>query len=166
MTGKLIGYAEELFRGPSFNEQTRSLEQLGCWNIWGKPASAGLLNSRSELAKALIDLRPRDTLVVRTLLCLGRSTHQTASIFVEVQQSGAWVYSIDENIDTRTPRGRLFVRFMLIQNARKRKDLRDATMRGLEAARQRGRIGGRPTVLPTYKVDQAREMIEPTAWLK
>lgn len=153
--GKLIGYAQELVK-LSLVEQNRSLEQLGCWNIYNDVDWRNL----PQLDLALMDLRPGDTLVVRTMLCLGRSMDHKASILVEVQQSGAGFYAIDENIDTTTPRGRLFVRLMLIRNAQNRKMQRELTMLGLEAARQRGRIGGRPTVLPAYKVAQAREMIE------
>lgn len=155
MMGKLIGYARKLV-DPSLAEQNRSLKQLGCWNIYDEVNWKTL----PQLELALMDVRPGDTLVVKTILCLGRSLEHAASILVELQRQDVGFRALDEGIDTRTPRGRLFVRIMLIQNERKRKRLHEMTMLGLEAARQRGRIGGRPTVLPAYKVAQAREMIE------
>ncbi len=67
--------------------------------------------------------------------------------------------SVQEHIDTTTPGGRLVFHVFGALASFERELIQERTLAGLAAARERGRLGGRPTVLSPAKLKQARRMI-------
>ncbi len=67
--------------------------------------------------------------------------------------------SVQENIDTTTPGGRLVFHVFGALASFELELVRERTMAGLAAARARGRLGGRPSVMSAAKLKQARRMI-------
>ena len=68
--------------------------------------------------------------------------------------------SLSESIDTTTANGRLFFSIMGALAEFERDLIRERTHAGLAAARARGRVGGRPTVMNAKKIDKARKLYD------
>jgi DNA invertase Pin-like site-specific DNA recombinase len=67
--------------------------------------------------------------------------------------------SLTEAIDTGSPAGRLVYTILSGLAAMEVELLRERTRHGLEAARARGRVGGRPRVLDETKIAVARTLL-------
>lgn len=91
-------------------------------------------------------LRPGDTVVVWRLDRLGRSIRHLIDVMSEFEEQGVGFRSLTENIDATSP-GRLI--FHVFAALAERDLIRERTRAGLEAARARGRQGGRPSSLTT-----------------
>jgi len=158
---ELLGYARV-----STAEQTAALQQdalraAGCQRIWSDTAS-GTRTDRPQLAAVFDQLRVGDTLVVWRLDRLGRSLPHLIETIGELQARGVGFKSVQESIDTTTPGGRLVFHVFGALASFERELIQERTLAGLAAARERGRLGGRPTALSPAKLRQARKMIGET----
>jgi len=77
----------------------------------------------------------------------------------EANPGGVGFKSLQEAIDTTTPGGRLVFHIFASLAEFERDLIRERTRAGLDAARRRGRVGGRKTVLTPAKERQARRML-------
>ncbi|AGF73823.1 hypothetical protein A605_14257 (plasmid) [Corynebacterium halotolerans YIM 70093 = DSM 44683] len=68
--------------------------------------------------------------------------------------------SLQENIDTSSSEGRLVFHIFASLAEFERDLIRERTNAGLEAARARGRVGGRPPLLSGDKLRTARQLYE------
>jgi len=100
---------------------------------------------RPQLRAAVADLRPGDTLVVWKLDRLARSIRQLIETVEDLQVRGIELRSLTESIDTATGGGRLIVHLFGALAEFKRAVIHERTSAGLQAARERGRTGGRST---------------------
>ena len=89
-------------------------------------------------------LRPGDTFVVYKLDRLARSTKKLIEVADQLKELGVEFVSIKDSIDTSTPTGKLMFGMLAVLAEFERDIIRERTMAGLEAARARGRRGGRP----------------------
>src|SRR5207248_9590230 len=96
---------------------------------------------------ALASVQPGDTLVVWKLDRLGRSLQHLITTLGGLQERGIDFISLTEKIDTTTPGGKLIFHIMGALAEFERDLIRERTNAGLEAARARGRTGGRPKAL-------------------
>jgi DNA invertase Pin-like site-specific DNA recombinase len=78
----------------------------------------------------------------------------------DLDRRGIGFHSSTEAIDTTTPGGRLTYNLFASLAEFERSILRERTRAGLQAARQRGRLGGRPKSLTDEKADAARRLLE------
>ena len=67
---------------------------------------------------------------------------------------------LTQNIDTCTPEGRLFFHMTVAFDEFQRELIIENTRAGLEAARKRGRRGGRPRVMDEQKIRNAEAMLK------
>lgn len=77
----------------------------------------------------------------------------------ELRQRGIHLISITDGIDTRTASGRFFFNVMASMAEMERDLLRERTRAGLDAARKRGRLGGRRFTITPGQLDAARALI-------
>jgi DNA invertase Pin-like site-specific DNA recombinase len=92
-------------------------------------------------------LRKGDVLVVWRLDRLGRSLKHLIELMTELESQGIGFRSLMEAIDTTTPGGKLVFHIFGALAEFERNLIRERTRAGLDAARARGRKGGRPKAL-------------------
>lgn len=139
----LIGYARVSTAEQNLHLQKDALMAAGCTQIWEDTAS-GAKAARPGLEKAMERLREGDTLVVWKLDRLGRSLQHLIESVHALQKRGVAFKSLQDNIDTTTPGGKLLFHIMGSLAEFERDLIRERTNAGLAAARARGRKGGRP----------------------
>src|ERR687885_961848 len=153
----LIGYARVSIHDQTLNLQLDSLKQAGCEKIFTDHIS-GTKAERPGLHDALSHLRAGDTLVVWRLDCLGRSLRHLIDTITGLEAQGIGFRSLQENIDTTTSSGKLIFHIFGSLAEFERDLIRERTQAGLEAARTRGKVGGRPKALSQSKAELARRM--------
>jgi len=153
----LIGYARVSTVDQNAALQVDALKTAGCSRVFTDKAS-GTLASRPQLDRLLDHLRPGDVVVVWRLDRLGRSLKNLIALVEDLAERGVGFRSLSESIDTTTANGKLFFSIMGALAEFERELIRERTMAGLEAARARGRVGGRPPKMTPEKVKVAREM--------
>src|SRR5689334_2244377 len=139
----LIGYARVSTSEQNLGLQLDALKEAGCRRVFEETASGGA-KARPRLREALEFLRPGDTLVVWKLDRLARSLQQLIETIEELHKRGCGFRSLTEAIDTTTAGGRLIFHIFGALAEFERGIIRERTLAGLEAARARGRKGGRP----------------------
>lgn len=157
--GHLLGYARVSTGDQDAQLQLDALTAAGCYRIFTDTAS-GALESRPELDKLLDQIRPGDTLVVWRLDRLGRSIRHLINHMDALQQQGIEFKSLQENIDTNSSGGRLVFNIFASLAEFERDLIRERTNAGLQAARARGRTGGRPASLSPDKLRTAKRLYE------
>jgi DNA invertase Pin-like site-specific DNA recombinase len=156
----LIGYARV-----SKNEQNLDL-QLDAFKKAGVSEKhiftdkiTGTKAERKGLEQALTHLRKGDTFVVWRLDRLGRSLKHLIETVTALQQQNIAFKSITESIDTATATGQLVFHIFGALAEFERNLIKERTIAGLEAARTRGRKGGRPKLkTSSSKVSMAKKL--------
>jgi DNA invertase Pin-like site-specific DNA recombinase len=154
----LVGYARvsTLDQNPAL--QIAGLKAAGCERIFTEKAS-GAQRERPELQAALSYLRNGDTLVVWKLDRLARSIQQLLQTVDTLQTSGIELRSLTESIDTTTPSGRLVFHIFSALAEFERAVIRERTSAGLQAAKERGKKGGRPTQFGPKELAAAKALL-------
>lgn len=156
----LIGYARVSTNEQNLDLQRDALQQAGCAkkNIYTDKIT-GTKHVRKGLEQALTHLREGDTFVVWRLDRLGRSLTHLIETVTSLAEQGITFKSITENIDTSTATGQLVFHIFGALAEFERNLIKERTIAGLEAARARGRKGGRPKLDTTSaKVAMARKL--------
>lgn len=138
-----IGYARVSTADQNLHLQKDALKAAGCQEIWEDTVS-GAKVARPGLEKALQRLREGDTLVVWKLDRLGRSLKHLIESVHALEERGVGFRSLQDNIDTSSPGGKLLFHILGSLAEFERDLIRERTNAGLAAARARGRKGGRP----------------------
>jgi DNA invertase Pin-like site-specific DNA recombinase len=142
-----IGYQRVSTLDQNLVLQTDALTKDGCEKIFTDTIS-GSKTDRPGLAQALAYARPgEDTLVVWKLDRLGRSLPHLLEVIAMLDDRGIGFRSLTESLDTTTPGGRLLFHIMGALAQFERDLIKERTSAGLEAARSRGKKGGRPSKL-------------------
>ena len=155
--GHLHGYARISTSEQDPALQRDALVAAGCARVVTDVAS-GSRDDRPQLGALLEALLPGDTLVVWRLDRLGRSLRHLINTVTALDERGVGFRSLQESIDTTTPGGRLVFHLFGALAQFERELIRDRTLAGLEAARSRGRSGGRPPAMTPSKLRQAERM--------
>ncbi|AXE21948.1 resolvase (plasmid) [Runella rosea] len=138
----LIGYARVSTKDQNLELQWDALTKAGCEMIFQEKAS-GIKADRPELEKMMSQLRKGDVICIYKLDRLGRSLKNLLELVAEFEKRGVGLRSLTDSIDTTTPQGRLVLNIFASLAEFERDLIRERTKAGLEAARARGRKGGR-----------------------
>lgn len=154
-----IGYARVSTSDQETHLQTDALVAAGCQRTFEDHAS-GVKADRPGLAEALAYLREGDTLIVWKLDRLGRSMKHLIDIVTDLDSRGIGFRSLTENIDTTTSGGRLVFHLFGALAQFERDLIRERTRAGLQAAKDRGRVGGRQRAITDDKLKKANALLK------
>lgn len=153
-----IGYARISTADQSLDLQADALKAAGCEKIFEDVAS-GAKDERRGLAEAVEYARAGDVLTVWKLDRLGRSLKHLIEIVNHLHEKGIGFASVQESIDTTTSGGKLVFHVFGALAEFERELIRERTNAGLQAARARGRTGGRKQKLTAKQIEMARAMM-------
>jgi DNA invertase Pin-like site-specific DNA recombinase len=153
-----LGYGRVSTSEQDTAAQVSALKSAGCEKIFREKASGGRWD-RPELHRLLDQLREDDVLVVWRLDRLSRSLPDVLTIMERIHEAKAGFRSLTEAIDTTTAPGRMMMQIVGAFAEFERSILRERTMAGLDAARKRGRIGGRRPKLRPHQQEEIVSMV-------
>ena len=150
----LLGYARvSKAEDQDTAAQAGLLQAAGCARVYQERASGGRWD-RPELHRVLDHLREGDTLVVWKLDRLSRSLKDLLQILEKIEATGASFRSLTEAVDTAGAAGRMLMQMLGCFAEFERAMVRERTRAGLDAARARGRKGGRrPKLLAAQRAE-------------
>ncbi len=154
----LVGYARVSTQDQDLALQLDALQAAGCERVFTEKAS-GAQRERPQLQAALDYMRPGDTLVVWKLDRLARSLKQLIETVEALGGRGVGLRSLTEAIDTTTSGGRLVFHIFAAMAEFERSIIRERTRAGLDAAKARGRKGGRPPALSAKDIAAAKALL-------
>ena len=154
----LVAYCRVSTDKQTHDLQLDAVTQAGAEKVFIETAS-GAARDRPELAKALEFMRGGDCLVVWRLDRLARSVRQLVETIEELEGRGIQFRSLTEAIDTTTPAGRLTFHIFASMAEFERSLIRERVRAGLEAAKARGRVGGRPRAMTDAKLKAAKVLL-------
>jgi DNA invertase Pin-like site-specific DNA recombinase len=153
----IIGYARVSTEDQNLDGQLDALKAAGAERIFADKIT-GTARRRPELDRLLDQLRQGDVITVTKYDRLARSLRDLLDIVDTIQAHGAGFRSLAEDIDTTTPAGRLVFHVFASIAQFERERISERTKEGLEAAKRRGRIGGRPPALSVAQRIEVRRM--------
>jgi DNA invertase Pin-like site-specific DNA recombinase len=154
----LIGYARVSTADQNLDLQRDALKKAGCKRVFTDQMS-GARADRPGLAEALSHAREGDVICVWRLDRLARSLSSLIEIVAELERRGVGFKSITETIDTTSTGGRLVFHIFAALSEFEKNVIRDRTIAGLQAARKRGRVGGRPRSMTDEKLRAAKRLL-------
>ena len=141
-----IGYARVSTEEQNLDRQIDILKQAGCDRIYEEKVS-GIKKERTELNKILDQIRTGDVIIIADPTRLSRSVKDLFSIVEQIEEKGANIKSIKESwVDTTTAQGKLMFTIFAGISQFERDLISQRTIEGLNAARARGKKGGRPKI--------------------
>jgi DNA invertase Pin-like site-specific DNA recombinase len=146
----LLGYARVSTDDQNLDLQRDALRAAGCEKVLEDRLS-GAKAARPGLTLLLEVARTGDSIVVWRLDRLGRTLHDLIVLAKRLEEAGIGLVSLQEKIDTSSSGGRLIFHMFGALAEFERHVLRERTQAGLNAARARGRKGGRPKRLDPAK---------------
>ncbi|TSJ80148.1 MAG: recombinase family protein (plasmid) [Candidatus Cardinium sp.] len=158
---KLVGYVRVSTQDQEVHLQVDALAKAGCAsNMIFIDKISGAKSERPGLRKCLESLNSGDTLLVWRLDRLGRSMAHLVQLIEDLYQKGIGFRSLcDGAIDTTTASGELIFNIFSSLAQFERRLTQERTRAGLEAARARGKKGGRKRLSSTDpKVLMAKNM--------
>lgn len=156
--GQKIGYARVSTAAQNIDSQIDALYSYGCKRVFSDKES-GIKTERPGWQQLMGHLREGDALVVTELSRMTRSLKHLLQVVDALENKGVDIISLRENIDTSTATGRCFVSIMGAVSQMERELKGERAAAGREAAKARGRTGGRPRTDPK-KLEQARILYE------
>jgi len=154
-----IGYARVSLKSQSLDLQIDALKKYGCEKILLEKAS-GAQRDRPQLKEALSLCNDGGELVVWKLDRLARSTKQLIETVESLDKRNVTFVSLTEAIDTSGAMGNLIFHIFSSLAQFERDVIRERVNAGLQAARLRGRVGGRPRVMTEEKIQVATTLLE------
>ena len=157
-----LGYARVSTTDQTLDPQLDLLRGDGCEKFFTDVVT-GMSEDRVGLSALLREARKGDVIVVMKLDRLGRSLKHLIDVMGELEKRGVGLKSVSEGIDTTTSGGKLVFHIFGAIAEFERTLIIERTQAGLQAARARGRRGGRPRKLSEAKVKTLLTMSKDTS---
>jgi DNA invertase Pin-like site-specific DNA recombinase len=152
-----IGYARVSTIDQNLDLQIDCLKKAGCQKIITDKIS-GSLQNRVGLEELLNIIRKDDEVIVWRLDRLGRSLKHLIELITIFNKKEIFFTSITESINTKSSSGKLIFHIFASLSEFERNLISERTKSGLQAARSRGKLGGRPKKVPKEKRQLAKEL--------
>ncbi|WP_104169310.1 recombinase family protein [Cryobacterium sp. M23] len=153
----VVGYTRVSTQDQNLHSQTDALTAAGAEQIFTDKMS-GEKAARPGLDDCLKYLRADDVLLVYSTDRLGRSMTDLVMIVGELHRRNIQFRSLTEPFDTTTAGGELFFHICAAFAQMNGRIISERTTAGLAAAKARGRVGGRPTVMTPDRIAFAQQM--------
>ena len=140
---RLVGYARVSTEDQDTALQMDALLKAGVTEVYQEKASGASRRGREELARCIASLGRGDVLVVYKIDRIARSLHDLLDILRHLDSVGATIKSLTEPIDTTNSMGMFVVQILGAVAQLERSMIRERSMAGQIAARNRGRLPGR-----------------------
>ena len=154
----IIGYARVSTHDQNLDSQLDALQKADCEQIFQEKIT-GKTKDRPELISCLKALRKGDVLIVWKLDRLARSLKDLVEIITDLNQREIGFKSLTEAIDTTSATGRLVFHIFGALAEFEHSLIRERTIAGLDAARARGRKGGRKPSMSVKDIKKAQAML-------
>lgn len=157
----LIGYVRVSTDDQNISLQKDALKKFGIdeRNIF-QDITSGAKDKRVGLDEALEYLKEGDTLVVWKLDRLGRSLAHLINIITSLKQRNISFISLTEGMDTNTASGELFFHIFGALAQFERSLIQERVNAGLDAAKKRGKKGGRPRSISDEKLEVIKQALD------
>lgn len=153
-----VGYARVSTQDQDTALQLDALFKAGCEKVFEEKASGASRRGRAELARCLASLSKGDVLVVYKIDRIARSLFDLLDILRHLERVGATIKSVTEPLDTTNSMGVFVIQILGAVAQLERSMIRERSIAGQLAARQRGRIPGRTRLLmPQDEADLVAE---------
>lgn len=147
---RIIGYCRVSTEDQNLDMQERAIEKYaeekGLRLVMYVEKVSSRKSERVELLNAMKAATQGDLFVVYKLDRLARSTKELYELTEQLKEKQVDFVSISDAFDTSTPTGKAMFGMLAVFAEFERDIIQQRTKAGLEAARKRGRIGGRPTI--------------------
>ena len=150
----IVGYARVSSTNQNIDLQINALKKYGVDKIYMEKQSA--VKYRPELDNLLDYVRAGDTVVVWKLDRIARSLKHLIDIVELLKTKDVNFVSITESIDTTTSLGKFFLQINGSFAELERNLIIERTKAGLQAAREKGNIGGRKPGLSPEAIKKAK----------
>lgn len=138
------GYARVSTVDQNLERQLHALEKAGCTQIYQEKIT-GTKMDRPELQRLLDDLQAGDTVIVKELTRVSRSTQDMLSLVEQITKKGCYVKSLNESwLDTGSPSGELMLTIFAGMAQFERRLLLQRCNEGRAVAVAKGTKMGRP----------------------
>ena len=104
---------------------------------------SGIKKDRPDLVRMLNDLQAGDTVVVKSIDRLSRSTKDLLEIVEQIRTARANLHILDLKIDTSTPMGECVLTILGAIAELDRKTIKERTAEGIAIAKSQGKYKGR-----------------------
>lgn len=107
-----LGYARVSTIEQNLDRQIVALQEAGCEKIYQEKIS-GTKKDRQELNRLLAELQEGDTVIVKELTRVSRSTLDMLDLVQQITDKGCYIKSLNESwLDTGSPTGELMLTLM------------------------------------------------------
>ena len=154
-----LGYIRTSTDKQLIDRQINQLEKI-CDEVFVEDGVSAVKKKRPVYDRLINQLVDGDVLVVLSLDRAYRSVIDALSELDKLHRRNIEFYSLTQNFDTRTPEGKLLYTVSAALAEWERSILSKRTKEGMEAARKRGSVIGRPRKLQPEQVSWAKSMIE------
>lgn len=154
-----IGYTRVSTKDQDTSLQDSAMAKAKVDRVYTDHGVSGTLASRPELDKALDRLDRGDTFVVWKLDRLGRNTKNVLEVIENLIDRGVTFKSLTEQIDLSAgPMGKAMLTILSAFAELERATMVERTRAGLEAAKAKGKVGGRPSVIDPKKLATIKKL--------
>jgi DNA invertase Pin-like site-specific DNA recombinase len=154
-----IGYVRISTKDQNTDLQDDAMKAAGITKVYTDRGVSGSLASRPEFDKAIDRLEAGDVLVVWKLDRLGRNTKNVLEVIETITAKGAGFKSLTEGLDTTGPMGKAMLTIMAAFAELERSTMLERTRAGLDAAKAKGRVGGRPSKIDDKKLAKIKSLL-------
>ncbi|MGE7935134.1 recombinase family protein [Viridibacillus arvi] len=148
--GRVIGYCRVSTEDQNLDMQEQAIERYakekGLELILYVEKISSRKEKRVELEHAMKAATVGDVFVVYKLDRLARSTKELFKLTGDLNEKKVEFVSIYDAFDTTTPTGKAMFGMLAVFAEFERDIIQQRTKAGLESARKRGRVGGRPSI--------------------
>lgn len=149
------GYARVSRPNQNLDLQLDALQRYGVDCIFEEKIS-GKIKHKPILESLIKRLKEGDQLIIWKIDRLGRKSGELIKLQEGLEKREIALVSLTESVDTSTPTGKFGFQVICSVAELERNQLSERTIAGLLAAKEKGRIGGRPTGLTEKAQKQAQ----------